>query len=151
MNALIARAADEGDDRSRSPVRRLRVGLQGQYRRRLRGPAIRRHGRKRSTPCSSISSRSTRTGFRPATRGCASKRSVRHLPETVFAWIGQFDPVSPFYYRIYNPVIFIEFYHQPGVALANTGYNRKHAHALVRTPNGNDYGRALLTQSRTPA
>jgi hypothetical protein len=69
-----------------------------------------------------------------------------HLPETVFAWIGKFDPVSPFYYRIYNPVIFIEFYHQPGVALPNTGYNRKHAHALVRTPNGNDYGGEWLRQ-----
>jgi hypothetical protein len=69
-----------------------------------------------------------------------------HLHETVFAWIGRFDPVAPFYYRIYNPVIFIEFYHQPGVALPNTGYNRRHAHALVRTPNGNDYGRALLRQ-----
>jgi hypothetical protein len=68
----------------------------------------------------------------------------RHLGETIFAWIGQFDPVAPFYYRIYSPVIFIEFYHQPGVALPNTGYNRRHAHALVRTPNGNDYGRALL-------
>ncbi|MFY9693879.1 MAG: DUF3500 domain-containing protein [Xanthobacteraceae bacterium] len=65
---------------------------------------------------------------------------------TVFAWIGQFDPVAPFYYRIYSPVVFIEFYHQPGVALPNTGYNRRHAHALVRTPNGNDYGRALLRQ-----
>jgi Protein of unknown function (DUF3500) len=71
-----------------------------------------------------------------------------HLYETVFAWIGEFDPVSPFYYRIYSPVIFIEFYHQPGVALPNTGYNRRHAHALVRTPNGNDYGRALLQQYR---
>lgn len=70
----------------------------------------------------------------------------QHLGETVFAWIGQFDPVAPFYYRIYSPVIFIEFYHQPGVALPNTGYNRRHAHALVRTPNGNDYGRALLRQ-----
>ena len=69
-----------------------------------------------------------------------------HLDATVFAWIGEFDPVSPFYYRIYNPVIFIEFYHQPGVALPNTGYNRRHAHALVRTPNGNDYGRELLRQ-----
>jgi hypothetical protein len=68
------------------------------------------------------------------------------LHETVFAWIGQFDPVAPFYYRIYSPVIFIEFYHQPGVALPNTGFNRRHAHALVRTPNGNDYGRALLRQ-----
>ena len=72
-----------------------------------------------------------------------------HLDETVFAWIGEFDPVGPFYYRIYNPVIFIEFYHQPGVALPNTGYNRRHAHALVRTPNGNDYGRELLRQVRS--
>ncbi len=71
-----------------------------------------------------------------------------HLGDTVFAWIGEFDPVAPFYYRIYSPVIFIEFYHQPGVALPNTGYNRRHAHALVRTPNGNDYGRALLRQYR---
>jgi hypothetical protein len=73
---------------------------------------------------------------------------AQHLGETVFAWIGEFDPVAPFYYRVYNPVIFIEFYHQPGVALPNTGYNRRHAHALVRTPNGNDYGRALLRQYR---
>ena len=71
---------------------------------------------------------------------------TRHLSATIFAWIGQFDPVAPFYYRIYSPVIFVEFYHQPGVALPNTGYNRRHAHALVRTPNGNDYGRALLRQ-----
>jgi hypothetical protein len=73
----------------------------------------------------------------------------QHLHETIFAWIGQCDPVAPFYYRIYSPVIFIEFYHQPGVALPNTGYNRRHAHALVRTPNGNDYGRALLGQYHT--
>jgi hypothetical protein len=69
-----------------------------------------------------------------------------HLGKTIFAWIGQFDPVAPFYYRIYSPVIFIEFYHQPGVALPDTGYNRRHAHALVRTPNGNDYGRTLLRE-----
>ena len=69
-----------------------------------------------------------------------------HLDRTIFGWIGEFDPVCPFYYRIYSPVIFIEFYHQPGVALPNTGYNRRHAHALVRTPNGNDYGRVLLKE-----
>jgi hypothetical protein len=74
---------------------------------------------------------------------------TRYLEQTIFAWIGAFDPVSPFYYRIYNPVIFIEFYHQPGVALPNTGYSRRHAHALVRTPNGNDYGRELLRQFRS--
>lgn len=74
-----------------------------------------------------------------------------YFERTYFAWIGQFDPVSPFYYRIHSPVIFIEFYHQPGVALPNTGYNRRHAHALVRTPNGNDYGRELLRQYREAA
>ncbi len=73
----------------------------------------------------------------------------RYLDRTIFAWIGQFDPVSPFYYRIYSPIVFIEFYHQPGVALPNTGYNRRHAHALVRTPNGNDYGRELLRAYRS--
>jgi len=73
---------------------------------------------------------------------------IAHFDRTVFGWIGECDPVSPFYYRIYNPVIFIEFYHQPGVALPNTGYNRRHAHALVRTPNGNDYGRVLLREFR---
>jgi hypothetical protein len=82
-------------------------------------------------------------------RGHAQARLAevkQYLDQTVFAWIGQCDPVSPFYYRIYSPVIFIEFYHQPGVALPDTGYNRRHAHALVRTPNGNDYGRGLLRQ-----
>jgi hypothetical protein len=74
-----------------------------------------------------------------------------YLGETVFAWIGEFDAVAPFYYRIYSPVIFIEFYHQPGVALPDTGYSRRHAHALVRTPNGNDYGRALLRQHQLKA
>lgn len=74
--------------------------------------------------------------------------TLAHFDRTVFGWIGECDPVSPFYYRIYSPVIFIEFYHQPGVALPNTGYNRRHAHALMRTPNGNDYGRALLREFR---
>jgi len=82
----------------------------------------------------------------PAQAQLRFDETKRHLNETIFAWIGQFDPVAPFYYRIYSPVIFIEFYHQPGVALPNTGYNRRHAHALVRTPNGNDYGRALLSE-----
>lgn len=37
---------------------------------------------------------------------------------------------------------------QPGVALPYIGYNHQHAHALMRTPNGNDYGRELLRQYR---
>lgn len=73
---------------------------------------------------------------------------TRHLDRTYFGWIGEFSAAAPFYYRVHNPAIFIEFYHQPGVALPNTGYNRRHAHALVRTPNGNDYGRVLLNLHR---
>ena len=61
-----------------------------------------------------------------------------HLDATCFSWIGEFTDTAPFYYRVHSPVIFIEFYHQPGVALPDTGYNRRHAHALMRTPNGND-------------
>jgi hypothetical protein len=71
-----------------------------------------------------------------------------HFDRTWFGWIGEFTPTAPFYYRVHSPVIFIEFYHQPGVALPDTGYSRRHAHALVRTPNGNDYGRELLRQYR---
>lgn len=73
---------------------------------------------------------------------------LAHLDRTYFGWIGDFSDTAPFYYRVHNPAIYIEFYHQPGVALPNAGYNRQHAHAMVRTPNGNDYGRELLRQYR---
>jgi hypothetical protein len=69
-----------------------------------------------------------------------------HLPETWFAWMGHCDVDSPFYYRIHSPVILIEFDHQRGVALANDEPSRNHIHTLVRTPNGNDYGKDLLRQ-----
>ncbi|HVA12609.1 MAG TPA: DUF3500 domain-containing protein [Stellaceae bacterium] len=70
----------------------------------------------------------------------------RHLDETRFAWIGAVDDVSPFYYRIHNPAILIEFDHQPGIAYDNDDHSRNHIHTLVRTPNGNDYGTDLLRQ-----
>ncbi|HZU06776.1 MAG TPA: DUF3500 domain-containing protein [Chloroflexota bacterium] len=70
----------------------------------------------------------------------------RHLAETHFAWIGGYDDVSPFYYRVHSPVILIEFDHQPGIALDNDQPSRNHIHTLVRTPNGNDYGKDLLRQ-----
>ena len=52
-------------------------------------------------------------------------------------------PDSPFYYRIHSPVILIEFDHQRGIALDNDEPSRNHIHTLVRTPNGNDYGKDL--------
>jgi Protein of unknown function (DUF3500) len=69
-----------------------------------------------------------------------------HLPDTAFAWIGPCDEVSPFYYRIYSPVLLIEFDHQSGIALDNDAPSRHHIHTVVRTPNGNDYGKDLLRQ-----
>jgi hypothetical protein len=70
----------------------------------------------------------------------------QHLADTYFAWIGGCDDESPFYYRIHSPVILIEFDHQPGIALDNDEPSRNHIHTLVRTPNGNDYGKDLLRQ-----
>ncbi len=69
-----------------------------------------------------------------------------HLHETWFAWMGECDAASPFYYRIHSPVILIEFDHQRGIALDNDEPSRNHIHTLVRTPNGNDYGKDLLRQ-----
>jgi uncharacterized protein DUF3500 len=72
---------------------------------------------------------------------------TRHLDQTWFAWIGELDENSVFYYRIQSPVILIEFDHQVPVALPGPRVpNRKHVHTVVRTPNGNDYGKDLLRQ-----
>lgn len=71
----------------------------------------------------------------------------QHLTRTYFAWIGGTDPQGVFYYRIQSPVILIEFDHQRPVALSrSTEPTRNHIHTVVRTPNGNDYGKDLLRQ-----
>jgi hypothetical protein len=69
------------------------------------------------------------------------------LDRTYFAWIGEHGPESVFYYRIHSPVILIEFDHQTPVALEGPRVpGRRHVHTVVRTPNGNDYGKDLLRQ-----
>lgn len=70
----------------------------------------------------------------------------RHLGDTYFAWIGRTDQDSVFYYRIHSPVLLIEFDHVRGVALDLDEPYRDHIHTVVRTPNGNDYGKDLLRQ-----
>ena len=73
----------------------------------------------------------------------------RHFDSTYFAWIGGIDAASVFYYRIHSPVVLIEFDHQRPANLRGTGANqptRQHIHTVVRTPNGNDYGKDLLRQ-----
>lgn len=71
------------------------------------------------------------------------------LDDTWFAWIGGTEPDSVFYYRIHSPVILIEFDHQKPANLRHLYPDapyREHIHAVVRTPNGNDYGKDLLRQ-----
>ncbi|HZT52439.1 MAG TPA: DUF3500 domain-containing protein [Stellaceae bacterium] len=84
--------------------------------------------------------------MRPGHAEIRFAEAKRHLDDTWFAWIGRCDDESPFYYRVHSPVILIEFDHQPGIALANDEPTRNHIHTVVRTPNGNDYGRDLLRQ-----
>ncbi len=72
------------------------------------------------------------------------------LDETYFAWVGETNDDSVFYYRIHSPVVLIEFDHETPVGLTHL-YPRgvpykEHIHAVVRTPNGNDYGKDLLRQ-----
>ena len=72
----------------------------------------------------------------------------KRLDETYFAWIGGTDDNSVYYYRIHSPVVLIEFDHETPVGLRHINPpgvpNREHVHAVVRTPNGNDYGKDLL-------
>jgi hypothetical protein len=71
----------------------------------------------------------------------------RHLGDTYFAWMGGMQEDSVFYYRIHSPVLIVEFDHQKGVAFKQYEKPyRDHIHIVVRTPNGNDYGKDLLRQ-----
>lgn len=79
------------------------------------------------------------------------KEVQKHIGETCFAWIGGTEANSVFYYRIHSPVILVEFDHQRPANLsrmpgAPQGPMRQHIHCVVRTPNGNDYGKDLLRQ-----
>jgi hypothetical protein len=75
----------------------------------------------------------------------------KHLDATHFAWIGGTGDESVFYYRVHSPVILIEFDHQRPANLRHLAKDpqapdREHVHVVVRTPNGNDYGKDLLRQ-----
>jgi hypothetical protein len=75
----------------------------------------------------------------------------RYLDDTWFAWIGSTEPGGVFYYRIHSPVILVEFDHQVPANLKHLAKdpnapNPQHIHVVVRTPNGNDYGKDLLRQ-----
>ena len=73
-----------------------------------------------------------------------------HIDNTWFAWVGPVSPDAVFYYRIHSPVVLIEFDHQEpvGTEMINEPGKptRDHIHIIIRTPNGNDYGKDLLAQ-----
>jgi hypothetical protein len=84
--------------------------------------------------------------IRPAHAEVRMAEVKQHLRDTHFAWMGGVDEDSVFYYRVHSPVILIEFDHQRGIALGDEKPSRNHIHTVVRTPNGNDYGKDLLRQ-----
>jgi hypothetical protein len=70
----------------------------------------------------------------------------QHLDRTFLVWMGGYEPNSVFYYRVHSPVVLIEFDHHHGVFLDNDQPQKFHTHTIMRTPNGNDYGRDILRQ-----
>ena len=77
----------------------------------------------------------------------ARLREVReHLDETWFSWIGGSRPGDVFYYRIQSPVVIAELDHHCGVFLDYDTPKPFHVHTVLRTPHGNDYGRAWVRQ-----
>lgn len=84
-------------------------------------------------------------GLLPEGPRAARMREVSEwLPETWFSWIGGHQPGDVFYYRIQSPVIVAELDHHCGVFLDYDTPKPFHIHTVLRTPNGNDYGRAFV-------
>lgn len=69
----------------------------------------------------------------------------RHWDDTHFVWMGD-RTGGPFYFRVQSPVVMIEYNHQTGLVFDVDAPTKLHTHAIVRTPNGNDYGKDLLRQ-----
>jgi hypothetical protein len=85
--------------------------------------------------------------LRPGHAAVKMAEVLRHSDQTFFAWIGAMEESSVFYYRIHSPVLLVEFDHQDGQAFPQFKEHYKdHIHVIVRTPNGNDYGKDLLRQ-----
>jgi Protein of unknown function (DUF3500) len=83
----------------------------------------------------------------PAGPRTARLREIRaHRADTWFSWIGGHEPGDVFYYRIQSPVLIAELDHHCGVFLENDTPQPFHIHTVLRTPHGNDYGRAWLQQ-----
>ncbi|MEX0427255.1 DUF3500 domain-containing protein [Nocardioides sp. DS6] len=73
----------------------------------------------------------------------------KHKDETHFSWHGTTKENAPIYFRVHSPVVLIELDCQDlgpvGEAAGwKAGMSQRHIHTIIRTPNGNDYGKDLL-------
>ena len=75
-----------------------------------------------------------------------NKMSDAAWNETWFSWIGGHQPGDVFYYRLQSPVLLAELDHHCGVFLDYDTPQPFHIHTVLRTPHGNDYGRAWVRQ-----
>ncbi|MGW0572907.1 DUF3500 domain-containing protein [Streptomyces tauricus] len=76
-----------------------------------------------------------------------------HLNDTYVTWAGGIADDSAFYVRVHSPVVWVEVDCQAPGPLAGaygasqgSGATQMHVHSVIRTPNGNDYGKELLRQ-----
>lgn len=89
-------------------------------------------------------------GYLPDGPRAARRREIQeHYGETYFSWIGGWEGEEAFYFRLQSPVVVLELDHHTGVFLSNGEPAPFHMHTVVRTPNGNDYGRELVKQATT--
>ncbi|WP_281612792.1 DUF3500 domain-containing protein [Flammeovirga sp. SubArs3] len=72
---------------------------------------------------------------------------MANIDDTYFVWIDEVDApstTSPFYYRIYNPYLWVEYNAENALGGGGADYN--HVHTITRIPNnpstsdGGDYG-----------
>jgi hypothetical protein len=85
--------------------------------------------------------------YLPAGPRTARRREIQeHYAESYFSWIGGWEGQDAFYFRLQSPVVVLELDHHTGVFLSNDEPAPFHMHTVVRTPNGNDYGRELVKQ-----
>ena len=87
-------------------------------------------------------------GYLPDGPRAARRREIQeHYGESHFSWIGGWEGDEAFYFRLQSPVVVLELDHHTGVFLSNDQPAPFHMHTVVRTPNGNDYGRELVRQA----
>ncbi len=84
--------------------------------------------------------------FPEGPRAARLREIEAHLDETWFSWIGGSAPGDVFYYRLQSPVLIAELDHHCGVFLDYDVPQPFHIHTVLRTPHGNDYGRAWVRQ-----